>query len=172
MMHSFLQHIGIILLPLIIANVMHMIVIKKDVFQGLTRPISTKLFGANKTWRGFVFVPFLNALLLCVLNFIFTFQLSNAFFLGFVLGLAYMFFELPNSFLKRKLGIQPGAKAASNTILFTVLDKTDSAFGVSLTYFLLGNISFQNAVLLFVCSSCTHMIISQILVQFQLKKSF
>ncbi len=171
-MHSFLQHIYIVLVPLIVSNVLHMMVIKKDVFPWLKRPISQQQFGANKTWRGFVFVSLVNAVLVYLLNFIFEFQLQQAFFFGFILGVAYMLFELPNSFMKRRLGIQAGKQAASNRVLFALIDKTDSAFGVSLAYFLMGNISFQNALMLFCISSCTHIIISQILVQFHIKKSF
>ncbi|MEM6717913.1 MAG: CDP-archaeol synthase [Bacteroidota bacterium] len=171
-MYSFLQHIGIVLLPLIVSNVLHMIVIKKDVFPQLTQPISTSLFGVNKTWRGFVCVPLVNGIVLYLLNLIFDFQLSQAFGLGFLLGVAYMWFELPNSYLKRRLGIPSGGQATSYKALFMLIDKMDSAFGVNLVYFFLGFISLQNALLLFVASSGTHILISQLLVQLQLKKSF
>ncbi|AXG69890.1 hypothetical protein KORDIASMS9_02118 [Kordia sp. SMS9] len=171
-MYSFLQHIYIVLVPLILSNVLHILVIKKDVFPVLKQPISKKLFGKNKTWRGFVFVSLVNGLLLFLLNFTFDFQIPLSFFTGFVLGFAYMLFELPNSFMKRKLGIQPGTQASSNKFLFMLIDKMDSAFGVSFVYFLMGNISLQNAMLLFCISSATHIIISQLLVQFHLKKSF
>ena len=171
-MYSFLQHLCIVLVPLIISNVIHMIIIKKDIFQGLKRPISKKLFGVNKTWRGFVFVSLVNAFLLYLIDLVFGFNLSNAFFLGFTLGFAYMIFELPNSFLKRRLGILPGEQANSNSIVFSLLDKMDSAFGVNLVYFLMGFVNYQCALLLFVCSSCTHIIISQVLVQLNIKKSF
>lgn len=171
-MHSFLQHIGIVLLPLIISNVMHMIVIKNDAFQCLKRPISIRLFGVNKTWRGFVFVSFVNAFLVYSIDFIFDLKLAYAFYIGFMLGFGYMLFELPNSFMKRKLGIQPGEQAESNRILFSLLDKMDSAFGVNLIYFLAGFVDYQYALLLFVCSSCTHILFSQLLVQLNIKKSF
>ncbi|WP_420572172.1 CDP-archaeol synthase [Kordia sp.] len=149
-----------------------MLVIKKDLFKGLKQPISQRLFGTNKTWRGFVFVAFVNAFLVYLLELAFNFQLQQAFFIGCILGCSYMLFELPNSFMKRKLGIQPGQEANSHKIMFKLIDKMDSAFGVSLVYFLIGNISFQSAVLLFICSSVTHISISQILVQLHLKKSF
>lgn len=171
-MYSFLQHICIVLVPLIFSNVLHMIVIKKDAFQWLKHPISKKLFGTNKTWRGFVFVSFINAFLLYSINFVFDLKLVDAFFVGFILGFAYMLFELPNSFMKRKLGIQSGAQANSNKILFSLLDKMDSALGVNLIYFLLGHITYQNAILLFMCSSIIHILISQLLVKLNIKKSF
>ncbi|WP_430409916.1 CDP-archaeol synthase [Kordia sp.] len=149
-----------------------MFVIKKDCFQWLKQPISVTLFGANKTWRGFVFVSVTNAFVLWIINLIFGFKLSNSFSLGFILGVAYMMSELPNSFMKRRLGIQPGAQANSNKILFAFIDKMDAAFGVNLVYFLLGFVNYQTALLLCVCSSFTHIIISQLLVELNIKKTF
>ncbi|MEM6686037.1 MAG: CDP-archaeol synthase [Bacteroidota bacterium] len=149
-----------------------MIIIKKDVFSGLRRPISTTLFGTNKTWRGFVVVPFVNAFFVYWLNLLADFQVSNALILGFTLGFAYMLFELPNSFLKRRLGIESGQQATKHRLLFMLIDKMDSAFGVTLVYFLLGCISLPHALLLFGISSSTHIIISQLLVHLHLKKSF
>jgi len=171
-MNSFLQHIVIVLLPLIVSNVIHMIIIKKDLFSKLKQPISKSLFGANKTWRGFIVVPFANAFFVFLLNFWADFELQHAFFLGFILGFAYMLFELPNSFVKRRLGIQSGQHATKHTILFMLIDKTDSAFGVNLIYFLFGYISWPEALLLFAISSSTHMLLSQLLVHLHLKKSF
>lgn len=171
-MYSFLQHICIVLLPLIVSNVLHMIVIKRDLFSRLTLPISRKLFGKNKTWRGFIFVPMVNASVLYMVNIIFDFQLPKTFYIGYSLGFAYMLFELPNSYMKRRLGIQPGAKATSNKVLFMLIDKTDSAFGVILIYFFMGFITLPNALLLFTICSVTHICISQLLVQLHLKKSF
>ncbi|WP_298512287.1 CDP-archaeol synthase [uncultured Kordia sp.] len=149
-----------------------MFVIKKDIFPQLTRPISQKLFGENKTWRGFVFVPIVNAVLLYWINFTFDLQLPQAFYIGFLLGFTYMLFELPNSWMKRRLGIQAGQQATSHQLLFAMIDKMDSAFGVTLLYFVIGFISLPHALLLFVICSATHIMISQLLVQFNIKKSF
>jgi CDP-diglyceride synthetase len=171
-MFSFLAHIGIVLLPLIIANVLHMMVVKIDFLPSLKHPISQQLFGSNKTWRGFVVVPLLNAFLLFGFSILFKFQLVNAFLIGFVLGCVYMLSELPNSYMKRRLGIPAGAPSTKYKILFMLFDKMDAAFGVVLTHFLLGYISLLHALLLFVISSCTHILFSQLLVQFHLKKSF
>ena len=37
--------------------------------------------------------------------------------MGFIIGFAYALFELPNSFIKRRLDIQPGSSLASRKIL-------------------------------------------------------
>ena len=171
-MYSFYSHLIIVLLPLLLSNVLHMLVIKKNGFACLKHPISNDIFGANKTWRGFVFVPLANALILGILDVVFRLNLDNPYGLGAILGFSYMFFELPNSFMKRKLGILPGARSKANPIAWTLVDKTDSAFGVSLVYYVLGYVNFTDAIFLFIASSATHIIISQLLVQFKLKITF
>ncbi len=171
-MSSFLQHVNIVLLPLVVSNVSHMLIVKKNHFKWLNRPISKKMFGANKTWRGFVFVSLVNAIVLQAVDFILHLKMENAFYLGFLLGLVYVTFELPNSFMKRKLGILSGEQASSNKMLFSSIDKMDSAFGVNLIYFLLGHLDWQCALTLFMSSSLMHYSISKILVYFKLKKSF
>jgi hypothetical protein len=61
---SYLPHI---LIPMIISNVLHLIIVK-NAFSFLTIPIWSAQFGANKTWRGFVILPILNAILLVLVN--------------------------------------------------------------------------------------------------------
>ena len=52
--------------------------------------------------------------------------------LGFGCGLAFMLAELPNSFLKRQLGVFPGETAQQTplAVFCFVLDRTDSVIGV------------------------------------------
>jgi CDP-diglyceride synthetase len=54
--------------------------------------------------------------------------------LGSLLGFSYALFELPNSFLKRKVGIKPGQMSDKNPWLFSVLDQADSVVGCLLVY--------------------------------------
>lgn len=171
-MNSFLYHIAIVLLPLLISNSLHMLIVKRDDFDWLKYPISKKIFGKNKTWRGFVFVPLVNAFVLLIIDWVFYLNITTPFYLGFVLGVAYMIFELPNSFIKRRLGISPGDQSKSYKILFLLFDKTDSAFGVNLIYFLISHIHYQDAMILFISSSLIHVLMSKALLKFKLKKSF
>lgn len=171
-MSSFLQHITVVLVPLIISNVLHMLVIKRDWFDWLKQPVLDKVFGSNKTWRGFVFVPLVNAVGLQILAIVSSYNVQNAFVLGFMLGCAYMLFELPNSYLKRRLGIKSGQHPKKNQVWFVLIDKTDSAFGVAFFYFLLGYIDYQYGILLFLLSSLTHISASFLLVKLKLKQSF
>ena len=171
-MNSILPHIIIVIVPLIVSNTLHMIVVKRNLFDFLNSPISNTLFGKNKTWRGFIFIPFCNALALGLLNYSTNLTIEGSFYLGAILGLSYVLFELPNSFIKRKLGILPGEHHERYSNLFSLIDKMDSAFGVCLVYFILGYVSFNYALILFLCSSLTHMLISKILVIARIKKSY
>ncbi len=171
-MHSFLQHVLIVLLPLILSNVLHMLVVKYNYLKQLKYPVSKKLFGDNKTWRGVVVVPVSNALTLFCLSILFQLSLKHAFLLGFILGLAYILFELPNSFIKRRLGIQPGAAFNYKGLSYSLIDKMDSAFGVCLVYVLMGYIHYNYGILLFISSVLIHILMSKLLVAIKIKKSF
>jgi CDP-archaeol synthase len=162
-----------IVVPLIISNVLHMVIVKKNIFSFLAIPVSTKLFGQNKTWRGFVIVPLLNAFLLLLINLLWPYLPNvRALIIGFLLGIAYMLFELPNSYLKRRLGIAPGGKAADHRWLLMLIDKTDSSFGVSLFSYFLLDISWVQVLQLFLISVLTHILFSYLLVTIRIKKSF
>jgi hypothetical protein len=166
-------HFVFLILPLVLANVLHMIVVKKNHFAVLNKPINTNAFGSNKTWRGFVFVPLINAFLLFLFSFLLP-QYSPIFsaVLGFAFGLAYMLSELPNSYLKRRIGIASGAQALSNAWIFSLIDKSDSALGVCLTYLVLTSAPFMQVFYLFIISIFLHISISYTLVKLKIKRSF
>jgi hypothetical protein len=151
--------------PLIFAAVGHGFVIKYDRFRFLKRPLDfglyfkgKRVFGDNKTWRGLVI-----NVVFCVAGSSFQALLEqnsavpewlslldyrqNAPIVGLLLGLGMTVGELPNSFLKRQLGIPPGGKKPGPLgLLFFLFDQVDLAFGIwvflyflirpSLTFFL------------------------------------
>ncbi len=171
-MNSFIQHSITMMVPLIISNSLHMVVVKKQWFTVLSIPVSIKLFGANKTWRGFVFLALCNGFLLYLLNLTWVFEIENTFALGAIFGFTYLLFELPNSYMKRKLGVAPGAQHPRYKYLFSWIDKSDSVMGLSFVYYWLGHISGKEAFLLYAVSSLTHMLTSKLLVLLKIKKSF
>jgi hypothetical protein len=184
------------LLPLIFTNIAHMVLVKRNGWSSLALPIHTRAFGANKTWRGVVFVSFFNAILFALINYPGGALLSQLpegrydaippdlstshgwedilfkSFIGWIYGMAYVLFELPNSWLKRKMGIAPGAQAERWSALFTLLDKTDSALGVSLVFCVLRDFCWRDAMIFFVAASALHFLFSWILYLRKIKKSF
>lgn len=162
-----------IIFPMIISNVLHMLVVKKNIWEGLTIPICASCFGKNKTWRGFILLPLLNGIVLFLLCLIYpVFSIGTGFLVGIILGLAYLICELPNSYLKRRLGISSGEKAKKNAWIFHLLDKTDSSLGVSLVSYFLLHLNIVEAIQLFFVAIFTHIFFSGLLVFIKIKKRF
>ena len=124
----------LVFLPVLGAPVLHAPVLRWDLLKPLKRPISTRLFGANKTWRG--------ALLMTagpVAATVLAFEVpayrrrlppavarANPLVVGGLLGTAVWVGELPNSFLKRRLGIPPGERRRDAAgIAISVVDQAD-----------------------------------------------
>lgn len=165
-------HVLIVLVPLLITSVLHMVVVKEVWFRALRIPIWQSVFGENKTWRGVIFVPTTNAIIVLAVSYIVQVNVDYPLLLGYFLGLGYLMFELPNSFLKRMVGIQAGGHHETHKYLFYFLDKTDSAFGVTLIYTMITGISIWMATALFVINSLTHVAVALILVRLKIKSSF
>lgn len=163
----------IAVLPLVFANILHMIVVKQNLYSSLKIPINNRMFGENKTWRGVVVLTLLSSFFSAL-----TTSMSGigswkyGAMIGAVLGLTYMVFELPNSLFKRSIGIKSGEVPKKNKLFYMLLDKMDSVFGVCLVLWLITNLSSSNAVLLFVLSVGLHIILSQLLVLLGIKKRF
>lgn len=155
--------------PVVIAGIVHMIVVRRDLFAALRVPLDggrtlggRPIFGPNKTWRGLVFMTLASMLLgafqglawgawaeragvapcdlarvpvgLHVPEGPLAQAVGYAIF-NFVLGLGYALGELPNSFVKRRIGIEPGKTSSK---VFFVVDQADSvvaALGLGAIFF-------------------------------------
>jgi hypothetical protein len=121
-----------------VSGVLHMVVVKKDLFAALRVPLDggrslggERIFGDHKTWRGVVFMIVATAGLgalqgllgggwaqgagLAPMDFArfgvldgALAQASGYALVNAVLGFGYVVGELPNSFAKRRFGIVPG----------------------------------------------------------------
>jgi hypothetical protein len=102
------------------------------------------VLGDNKTLRGLLIMVLGSALFAWGSSFLLTPDRfpagmpflagqTSAIVFGLLLGLGYSLGELPNSFVKRRLRIAPGARpAGSSRILFYLTDQMDSVIGVVL----------------------------------------
>jgi CDP-2,3-bis-(O-geranylgeranyl)-sn-glycerol synthase len=99
-----------------------------------------RIFGDNKTFRGFVvMVPATATSFLLIAtawpdataNHLWTLSPAEYAGLGAWAGFGFMAGELPNSFLKRQLGVPPGAGAAGGALrpLCALVDRCDSVVG-------------------------------------------
>jgi CDP-2,3-bis-(O-geranylgeranyl)-sn-glycerol synthase len=121
-------------LPVLGAPALHAPVLRFDLLRGLKRPIDggatwrgRRILGDNKTWRGALVMtsgPVVAALGLQRFDW-YRRRLpvdANPVLLGALLGVSAVAGELPNSFLKRRLGVAPGAQ---RNAALTIFDQAD-----------------------------------------------
>ncbi len=171
-MHELLKHLFIVLLPLIATSTIHMVVVKFNGLEFLNKPLWNYGFGRNKTIRGLVIVPIINSCNVWLISRFIEIKFLSPWLLGYGIGLVYLLFELPNSFLKRRLGIDAGVSGTRYKYLFYILDKTDSSLGVTSFYSLLVGLDFALGFRLFLANSIMHTFVAFILVLLKIKKGF
>lgn len=172
-----------LLLPIVVGGVLHMLVLTHEWVPALKIPVYPAWFGANKTWHGFIVMP-----LVTILGVLFAQALErtlgpvafinvtllpySAVLLGVLLGFGYIFFELPNSWLKRRLGIPPGATPKRHRVVFILLDQLDSAVGFVLVYYCWIDISVSVALTMLVIFPGVALSVKRILYWTKLKKHY
>ncbi len=184
------------LIPVIIAGVLNMVWCKLPILGSLKKPIDgganawdgKRIFGDNKTWKGLVGYVLLN--MLCSVlwgmacnkagflyehDFFYVSNKNTLFFnliSGALLGLAYSLFELPNSFLKRRLGIVPGkAPTGFRKAFFVTLDQADSVFGCVLVVCVFYKMSVPFYFAYVALGAATHIILNMLLYLAHLRKN-
>lgn len=137
-----------LLLPLLPAVVLSGLVLRYNLLAWSRRPIDggatfrgRRLFGDNKTWRGVVCMVTGCILTVALQKYIIKdragdwavidYGQANIFGLGIALGGGAVLGELPNSLIKRQLGVAPG-KAARGLLapVFYLWDQVDSVFAI------------------------------------------
>lgn len=183
------------LLAPILAGVFNMIWCKINFLKKLNVPMDFKkkffdgkrIFGDNKTWKGFVGYLVLNVICsllwglicnICHLNHLNYFYINHAntvlynILIGLLLGLGYSLFELPNSFLKRRLDIVPGKSASGfKKIFFIFLDQADSVFGCCLVVACFYKLGIKLYFLYVLLGAFTHILFNIILYFLKLRKN-
>lgn len=133
--------------PILIPGIFFILAIKKNWLAWSNKPIDfgTGLFGENKNWRGAIFYIFGAILVTYPMHLLSLSQAwvapvfqANWWLLGFSFGSAYVLGELVNSFIKRRIGIKPGAQPGSivGKYLQAFFDNADGALacGLVLTF--------------------------------------
>ncbi len=161
-----------ILLPLMFANILHMIFIKKDYLASLRKPINRRKFGENKTYRGFVVLGFFSFLFVELYQFLngYIFHETSIWdsvtypsLVGLAMGIIYCLGELPNSFLKRRIGIAPGKTSKKYKYIFIILDHIDSNVPCYLFLCLVSNLSIIYAAVFSLLTILIHFLINYLL---------
>jgi hypothetical protein len=92
--------------------------------------------------------------------------------MGLLLGFAYAVFELPNSFIKRRVGITPGKTAEGfKKIIFIFIDQIDSILGCVLVVNMVYKMSVQFYFCYVLVGAVTHIVINVLLYLLKLRKN-
>jgi hypothetical protein len=167
-----------VFLPLVGSLLAHAPVIRLDVMRALKRPIDggatlrgRRVFGDNKTWRGFFTMAagvFVAALLLSRWPWYWRkmpdeIRDAGPAICGVLLGLGTVLAELPGSFLKRQLDIAPGEQRHSAPgVLLSVWDQGDFVLGAWLLLMPLWVMPLRQVAISFVAVSIVHLLLSVI----------
>jgi hypothetical protein len=169
-----------LILPVVLGGLGHVAVLKTDLLRSLAVPLDggarwrgRPVFGANKTWRGIVVMTGSTAVasgaqaaLTRRLRWRWASGMEesarfNAWAAGALYGITYCLAELPNSFVKRRLGIAPGASARRGAWLHYVVDQADSVVGCLIPLRLLYGSSGGELVSAFVLGLAIHIAIDR-----------
>jgi len=165
-----------VFVPVLGAPILHAPVLTFDLLKPLKRPLDLgasvdgrRLFGDNKTWRGalVMLAGVIAAALLLSLWPWYWHKLPHGIRdagplpFGVLLGLGVVLGELPNSFLKRSLGIAPGTqRRGALGLLLSLYDQADFVLMVWLLLLPLWTMSVAQAAICFAVVAAVHMAIN------------
>ena len=185
----------ITLISPIISGIVNSIFCKTKYLKFLNKPIDfgknftdkKRIFGDHKTWKGLFGYIILNIIFSVIFGYIWNItnlEKYNFFYInhentllfniliGFLLGLGYSLFELPNSFIKRRLDIKPGKTIEGfKKIFFIILDQADSVFGVALVVWLFYPIGIWIYLFYILLGTVTHLLVNMLLYFLHLRKN-
>ncbi|MCR8844552.1 CDP-archaeol synthase [Paenibacillus sp. SC116] len=183
------------MMPVILGGVTNMIFVKLPFVREHRRPMDggrywrdgKRIFGDNKTWHGFMGMILFTACWFVAMGWLvdkWAWLKSNSllpwdtyimpyteWMYGMLWGFSYVLFELPNSFIKRRLDIPPGQNRKGWLgICFTFIDQADSVIGCMLaTYFFYQPTALEAALFLLI-GTTAHYIINILLYFIGLKQ--
>ena len=165
--------------PLVIGGIIHMVAVKSNVLFYLKKPIHQRWFGENKTWRGFFIMPLATFPGVLLARYLETlteantqvFTQNSIWLLSLLLGLGYCLAELPNSFIKRRLGVKEGQTSKKFKWFFIVLDQADSVIGCLLAYKLVAPISWGLFLKTIIFGTVLHLVINLSLYKAKIRKN-
>ena len=166
----------VVFLPVLGAYLAHAPVLRYDLLQGLNRPLDGggtfrghRVFGDNKTWRGAI-VMFAGTFVAAIVLTRFAWYRdalpdevaeASRFAFGALVGLGTVVGELPNSFIKRQLGIAPGAQRRSGAgIAISIFDQADIVVGIWVCLLPIWAMTVGQAALAFVVFAALHLVVS------------
>jgi hypothetical protein len=159
--------------PLLFSGLIHhFIIIRYNLLNFLAKPIDNgynfrgkPFLGRSKTWRGILVVPVLSSIgSLIISQAISIPTILHPAWVGFLLGLGYATAELPNSFLKRQLGI-PASKQVHDKagVFFLIVDQIDSVLGAIIIMILIYPAGLALCLLVLIIGGLLHLLVDSYL---------
>lgn len=181
--------------PLLLGGILNMVFTKTKLYKKLAKPIDCgkccrdgrRIFGDNKTTIGFV-----SMVVFCILSQLLSgllcsqlkieqyndlFSANNNTFLfnlwfGALTGFIYMFCELPNSFIKRRINIPPGRTVGGiKGFLFFIMDQIDSLLGVMALLCVVAQLGFGHYWQYVFVGALTHIFVNIILFSLKIRRN-
>jgi hypothetical protein len=184
------------LMAVIFTGILNMIWLKLPILMSTSVPLDggkvlkdgRRLFGENKTLKGLIGYVLWGVICTVLWGLICgrfsVLSESNYFYrnysntvtyncgIGFLLGLAFSLFELPNSFIKRRLEIKEGkTKNGMMKFFFIFMDQADSIFGCVLVLSLVYKMSVGFYFGYVLVGAFTHIIMNMLLYAVKLRKN-
>lgn len=162
--------VGRLIFPVFVAGLVHVATLKLNLLRALAIPIDRgaewrgrPLLGSNKTWRGVLLMTALTGGFAQLQAFMSRSEdgqsiacRTSPWIAGGLVGLSYCLAELPNSFVKRRLGIAPGSRSTRAAPAQYILDQIDSAVGCTLAMRFLYRTRRAEIALAFVLGTALH----------------
>ena len=184
------------LMPVVIAGAANMLFTKTQLYRSHCAPIDggknfsdgKRIFGDNKTWAGFFGMIAATALAQIMWGLLTASSgaigsrnelyqsfdnslLFNA-IAGAMFGLAYVLCELPNSFIKRRIGIQPGKTTSGlRGAAFFIIDQIDSLLGVVLILAIIAGLTVPQYIQYIILGALTHIALNAALYALRIRKN-
>lgn len=183
------------MMPVILNGLLNMIFCKSNVMQGLQKPIDfghkmkdgKRIFGDNKTWKGligYIIFGMITSVIWGYINNLCGINQYNYFYInhentilyniliGFLFGFVYAICELPNSFMKRRFGIQPGKSInGCMKIFFIFIDQVDSIVGCAFVVWAFYDIGIFVFGLYILFGFVSHLVLNMLLFVLKIRKN-
>lgn len=171
----------LIITPIIMGGIIHSLIISKNILPSWRIPLDgglhfmgKRIFGDNKTLRGALIMIMSTAISTCFIASLLPAawleslpQLKHPFtalVFGGILGGCYIIGELPNSFIKRQRGIEPGQRTTGTfRFLWNIFDQADSVISVSIGMWLVYHISWSTMLSVLLCGTLIHILFDRAL---------
>ena len=162
---QWIMSLYITMFPVILAGIFNMLFLKIPFLKSRCRPIDG---GKNWTDGKRIFGDSKSLLYLYFEN-----TPAFTFLIGMLFGFLYMLFELPNSFIKRRLSVsaaEQGDKRRGLKLFFFILDQIDSMFGIMLCLGILVHLTPAQIIFAIFLGGLTHVLVNCLLILFRVRK--